>query len=505
METQLIYSLHRDIDTNEHSFPPDPCDGLSDAGHPVTRTVMSDSTLTDAAYRVINGIFSLSKKKCIDSCHSEKNTFLAISSVTVGEGRGNSTALLDMTERVVAMAGENKTIIAASLLSIQSENLPPASTGYFVISCALFFKIADRNDISYVYREITAISNKLVSIGCATSPKSVIRSLMQCVTFQTTQFNSHTLTPSHANLLQALISAQMYTLGAKFVLENPILEVCSPIFLTKTEFLRYFYYAGICLIGICDFNNAIDMLEQAIAVQGNVISAISVCALKKACLISLIHSGLAFELPKHTSSQVKKLRIAGLGVYDDIVQHFTANDQSALLKCIEDGGDTLKSDQNYGIAKQVADALIDHRIRKLTQTYITMSISDISKACQCNVQEVHSRLMKMISNSTINAIMDESSSTVLFRDNVFDSDASDDSQRKSSDASDLELISFLQAHLSESAEMSNKIREMLKSIMLSEEYIKRMSSSTRGPQQLVGQHWADSMDCDDEARKSDEK
>ena len=61
--------------------------------------------------------------------------------------------------------------------------------------------------------------------------------------------------------------------------------------------------------------------------------------------------------------------------------------------------DVLTQDHNLGLARQVRSALVRHNVRKLTSTYITLSLTDIAAtAGLTDVDAAEALLRTMISS-----------------------------------------------------------------------------------------------------------
>lgn len=166
---------------------------------------------------------------------------------------------------------------------------------------------------------------------------------------------------------QCCIAAKCYSLGARFLEDQPIFSVDpAATGLTPVQFLRYFYYGGIVYTGVKQWKHALDsfltvsrrcllgspavsarqnlsinrgvwrtlchltraytcllpshdapnalnrrhsrslLLPQLITTPANVLSSIVVEGYKKMLLINLITSGNAPTLPKYTSNSVSR-------------------------------------------------------------------------------------------------------------------------------------------------------------------------------------------------------
>lgn len=69
-----------------------------------------------------------------------------------------------------------------------------------------------------------------------------------------------------------------------------------PLF--PVDILRFFYYRGIIYISAKQYQDALESFDQVIAVPAANISTIAIEAYKKACLVSLIHNGKKYQIPR---------------------------------------------------------------------------------------------------------------------------------------------------------------------------------------------------------------
>lgn len=164
-------------------------------------------------------------------------------------------------------------------------------------------------------------------------------------------------------------------------------------------------------------------------------------------------------------------------VYDDIERHFKANNLNALSKTINEapGYDLLQKDLNYGLAQQVLACHTKHRIRALTKTYITLSLQDIANkvsggaggGAAGDVQMVERHLLKMIRKGEIQASIDAVTGMVRFGDVSAAASAGKQQQQQS----DQSLNATIEQALDQTVLLSDKLREMHKSVILSNSYL----------------------------------
>lgn len=169
----------------------------------------------------------------------------------------------------------------------------------------------------------------------------------------------------------------MYKVGYDLVQTNMLLEIDPPnTRLSPKDFLRYFYYAGICCIGMRDFTAAMENLTVAYAMPGHAVSFISVCAFKKATLLSLILTGKKLQPPQYAVASASKIE-KHAKEYEAIASCYVSKDFALLRKALMDNDKVLSEDENTGLAKKLFESLLRQRIKEISCTYITLSIQDI--------------------------------------------------------------------------------------------------------------------------------
>jgi len=312
------------------------------------------------------------EQKTLISGLREKSDIIVTNGTQVVE---SSTALIIMLQSFPP--GINPTGLAV-VLSLQAEVLPQTAFVSFFSICKQFLMNSTAEDLKFVKEEITSISHKLVSISCQIGqPRAAINMIKQIIPLYGVADTC--LTPAHADLLQACIAGQMYSYAVDFLRCLDIFEINSTDTNLKCEdFLKFFYYSGICYIAVKDYEAALASFDQCISAPANALSHIVICALKKAKLVSLISPGRALIISSGTSSTVSRYCKTKMPVYDPIVAASTANKREDLLRAIAEGQETLLADGNWGIAKQVLEAATKHCIARLSKTFLTLPLAGVA-------------------------------------------------------------------------------------------------------------------------------
>ena len=344
------------------------------------------------------------------------------------------------------------------------------------------------------HKEVVIITYKLTHLSQrANQPKAVCRILLQAALISAP--HPSCMTPSHALFLQTAISAKMYTLAAEFLRNHEVLEIDpGNTGLTALDYLTFFYYGGMCFVGVRDYSTALDYFTQAIVLPAQAVSAVVVASLKMARLVSLIEYGAAFEVPKYSSNIVVRYARQDMPVYDAIVKDFVAGDASGLSEAVEGHTDVLMQDHTLGLARQVVTALVRHNVRKLTSTYITLSLKDIASSVGLSdAAAAEALLRKMIASGEIAAKINQSTSMVRFGDDdVGDENVGGGSSTASSSSSAVAsarpgtdhastteaLLQTLGRRIETSISVCDRLRSLQQQVLTSPEYVSRSNQSS---------------------------
>ena len=88
----------------------------------------------------------------------------------------------------------------------------------------------------------------------------------------------------------------MYSFAHDFISDTSILEINpKKCFLETSDFLKYFYYAGIVHISVKDFKKALECFNEVLSFPADLLSAVCVEAYKKGILVALIQYGKVYN------------------------------------------------------------------------------------------------------------------------------------------------------------------------------------------------------------------
>ncbi len=230
-----------------------------------------------------------------------------------------------------------------------------------------------------------------------------------------------------------------------------------------------------------DFEAALEAFTQALTMPANAVSYIAVCCLKKAKLVSLIETGATFSVPNRSvSSVVSRFLAQDMPVYDDIEKCFLCSNAQGLFAAVNEVGfEALSKDLNHGLAKQVLEALTKHNIKKLTKTYITLSLADIAAsvgAADAHVAERH--IVALVRAGEIDAKIDGFTGMVRFGEASAGGEGEGES--KGGRESSARLNDLVERSIDQTMVLSDRLKDLQKTVLTSSSYILKSINTSSG-------------------------
>ncbi|KAG2435820.1 hypothetical protein HXX76_007015 [Chlamydomonas incerta] len=301
------------------------------------------------------------------------------------------------------------------LFHLGKGNLPAPDVAY-IDTAARFFTVCDAAQIQVAPDIFCAVAKKFKEhVMAAGAPRRGVLPL-RCG-LAALQPGPEVLTPLHADFFQLCLLSRCYNAAAG-VLGQDIFDVapaatgCSP-----TDLFLYAYYGAMLAIGRKQHARALELLLQAITAPAVVGNAIVAAAYKKYVCVCLIHAGQLLPLPKFTSSCVRHMVEGEARPYAELATAAAARQPERLRRVAEQHAAVYGADGNLGLVKQVVACLTVRSIQRLTQTFITLSLSDIAgNAGLASAAEAEEHILRMVAAGQIHAKIDGRTGMVRFAD-----------------------------------------------------------------------------------------
>jgi len=276
------------------------------------------------------------------------------------------------------------------------------------------------------------------------------------------------ITPQHAMFVQSCITAKCYK-AALPVLERFVFKIDPDLTGVESVDTRlYFYYGGICYIGMKKFRKALEFFEAVISAPALVISSIMVEAYKKFVLVSLCYKGEVGNLPRYTNPSLGRLFKQLCPGYEEFVNSFSTRSVEELHKVADNHAEHFIKDGNMGLVKQAIQALFRQNIQRLTKTYITLSLQNITEQVGLpNTDETERRVFRMIQNGEVFATINEKDGMVEFFENP-------------EQFNNNKTLTYLDKQIHDSINLTRVVNKIDEEIALDSKYLQKILQAERG-------------------------
>jgi COP9 signalosome complex subunit 3 len=282
------------------------------------------------------------------------------------------------------------------------------------------------------------------------------------------------ISPQHALFVQACITAKCYK-AALPILERFVFKIDPDLTgMESVDARLYFYYGGICYIAMKKFNKALEFFEAVISAPALVVSAIMVEAYKKYVLVSLCQKGEVGNLPRYTNSSLLRLFKQLCPGYEEFANSFSTRSVEDLHKVAENHAEHFIKDGNMGLVKQAIQALYRQNIQRLTKTYITLSLQNITEQVGLpNTEETERRVFRMIQSGQVFATINQKDGMVEFFENP-------------EQFSNNKTLNYLDKQIHDSISLTKVVTKIDEEIALDQKYIQKILQAERGPSRWPG-------------------
>ncbi|KAG9508932.1 COP9 signalosome complex subunit 3, partial [Fragariocoptes setiger] len=234
------------------------------------------------------------------------------------------------------------------------------------------------------------------------------------------QSHSSQLTSVHSDLCQLCLDSKCLR-PAIYFLDVEITDINKEDgHFDVKHLLLYYYYGGLIYAGMKNYDRALYFFEAVLTIPATVVSSIVVEAHKKHIILTLLLYGKLPEaqLPKYISPVVARHR-RQLGLaYLKFANEYPSQNYERLQTTVNKYQQVYERDENMGLIKQCLAAVHKRNIKRLTRTFLTLSLTDVANHVGLTGEkEAESYIFQMIEEGEIFASINQKDGMVVFLDN----------------------------------------------------------------------------------------
>lgn len=215
--------------------------------------------------------------------------------------------------------------------------------------------------------------------------------------------DSTELTPVHSDILTLCIKGKNIAVAQELV-ANTILRIDpGNTGIRITDYLTYYYYAGLALALAKQWEAAIKHLEACLIAPGQAASAVMVEAYKVYILCGVIARGRFLSLPAAACAMMDRIAHSLCSEYVDFALQCQSKNIKKMDKSLHECAHAFGRDNLLALAAQARFAVVKQSILSLTQIYLTLSLKDIAKEVDMDETMVHSLLREMKAEGMLHA------------------------------------------------------------------------------------------------------
>jgi len=231
--------------------------------------------------------------------------------------------------------------------------------------------------------------------------------------------------------------------------------------------LLYYYYGGCIYLAIKQYEKALYYFEVAVTCPTAAVSHIMLEAYKKYMLVGLLVHGDkpkdAVSLPKFTSPVVSKFLKPLCRAYSDVVTAYHLNSADQLKALVPKFRETFETDSNLGLINQVVEAQTRTNIKRLTKTFVTLSLADVASRVGLESPESAEReIVEMIRAGSIHATISQQDGMVRF-------DLNPESY------SSPDMLRLVEESVTKAISLDKQVEKLTQDVMLSNQYIRKIA------------------------------
>lgn len=144
----------------------------------------------------------------------------------------------------------------------------------------------------------------------------------------------------------------------------------------------YYYYGGMIYAAMKNYQRALYFFEVAVSTPALAMSHIMLESYKKYILVSLILHGKIVAIPKYSSQVISRFMKPLSHAYHELANAYGTTQTEDVRQVVTKYRETFVRDTNLGLVKQVTASLYKKNIKRLTKTFLTLSLADVASRVQ---------------------------------------------------------------------------------------------------------------------------
>ncbi|XP_058792500.1 COP9 signalosome complex subunit 3 [Phymastichus coffea] len=281
---------------------------------------------------------------------------------------------------------------------------------------------------------------------------------LMCKAIRNIQSCDSQLTSIHGDLCKLCLLAKCFKPALQFLdVDVTTISVDDD----AKHFLLYFYYGGMIYTALKNYERALYFYEVCVLTPASAVSHIMLEAYKKYILVSLILNGKISALPNYTSHLVKRHIKRLSQPYQELATAYGTNSCDEVQGIMTKYYEMFTRDNNEGLVKQVLSFLYKKNIQRLTNTFLTLSLSDVAARVKLPGPEAAEKyILNMIEDGEIFATINQKDGMVIFHDDP----EKYDSPR---------MLAKLEKEMAECAQLGKKVLEMEEEVVVTPQYVRK--------------------------------
>eukprot|EP00095_Tigriopus_kingsejongensis_P012377 maker-scaffold190_size271632-snap-gene-1.29 protein:Tk12377 transcript:maker-scaffold190_size271632-snap-gene-1.29-mRNA-1 annotation:"hypothetical protein BRAFLDRAFT_275202" len=337
------------------------------------------------------------------------------------------------------------------------------STGMFLAECEFAQMSSARSLYAHLCHDY---AQQLVRRG---QPILGISPLTKAVGKLQENLNATYLTSVHSDLCLLCLSAKNFNPAMGF-LATDFTDITFDASSECKYILLYYYYGGMILLALKNYSRALHFFEICVTTPAVSVSHIMLEAYKKLILVALIEQGdktrEVLNLPKYTSYVVQKYLKPLSTPYWDVLNAYFAIEIQALRSTVTKHTSVFETDSNMGLVEQVLESQTKTNIKRLTRTFLTLSLAELAqKVLLPSAEKAEKLVVEMIQDGSIHAKISQKDGMVRFNSNPEHFNSA-------------EVLEQLEAKITRCMNLDNQINNLTELIELNRDYVKRSGTSS---------------------------